>query len=125
NRYFFRKRADDQQQFSICMREGTESDDQVLVDPVSFGIGPYTAVQILCISPDARLLAYQVKQGGEDSGRVRIVDVTSRTHLSDELPGGFVRSFAFTPDGRGFYYVHEASNSNQRIYHAAFHHIFG
>ncbi len=45
NRYFFRKRATGQEQFCICLREGREGSDEVLVDPALRGTGPHTAAK--------------------------------------------------------------------------------
>ena len=38
-RYFFRKRTVGQEQFCICMREGLDGPDQVLIDPALRGTG--------------------------------------------------------------------------------------
>lgn len=125
SQYFFRKRSATQEQFCICMRDGPEGEDQILVDPAAFGTGNFTAVQICMISPDARLLAYQVRQGGEDCHRVEFLDVNTRTHLPDNLPRGFLWGFAFSPDNSGFYYVHQASSSQHPHYRAVLHHVMG
>jgi prolyl oligopeptidase len=122
SRYFFRKRLPGREQPSIYFREGPEGEDQLLVDPAARGSGPYTAVKPLRASSDGSLLLYEVKQGGERMGRFEILDVASRKPLPDSLPHGYLRGFAFAPDGKSFYYVHEPADENRPFYRAAFHH---
>ena len=107
SRYFFRKRAVGQEQFCICMREGVDGPDEVLIDPSLRGTGPHTAIKPLRISSDSRLMLYEVKEGGERTGTFELLDILNRKVLPDSLPRGYLRGFAFTPDCRAFYYVHE------------------
>ncbi len=124
-RYFFRKRVAGQEQPSICLREGRDGPDQVLVDPALRGTGPHTAVKPLRVSPDGRLLLYEVKRGGERTGTFEILDVRTREPLQDALPRGDLRGFAFAPDSQSFYYVHEALEAQDPNYRAAYKHISG
>lgn len=125
NRYFFRKRAAHQEQPCIYMREGADGVDQLLIDPVARNTGSFTAVKILRISLDGKLLAYEVKQGGERSGSFEILDVDKRERLPDRLPRGFLRGFVFAPDNKGFYYVHHPLEAERPHYWAVNHHVFG
>jgi prolyl oligopeptidase len=124
-RYFFRKRLPGQEQPSIHFRESADSDDQLLVDPAARGTGNHTAVKPIRISPDGSMLLYEVKQGGERMGTFEILDVATRKTLSDSLPHGYLRGFAFAPDAKSFYYVHEATNAKRPFYRAALHHVLG
>lgn len=125
DRYFFRKRVVGQEQPCIYLREGSDGPDQVLVDPALRGTGPYTAVKPLRISPDGRLLLYEVKQGGERTGTFELLDIETREILPDALPRGYLRGFAFAPDSRAFYYVHEAVDSREPYHRAAYRHVLG
>ena len=124
-RYFFRKRVVGQEQPCICFREGRKESDQVLVDPALRGAGSHTAVRPLQISPDGRLLLYEVKQGGERSGTFELLDIEARETLPDVLPRGYLRGFAFGPDSLAFYYVHEALEAKEPYYRAAYKHVLG
>ena len=124
-RYFFRKRLPGQEQPCIYYRDGADGDDQLLVDPATRGTGNYTAVKPLRVSADGLLLLYEVKQGGERAGTFEILDIARREALPDSLPHGCLRGFAFAPDGKSFYYVHEATEEKCPFYRAAFHHVFG
>jgi prolyl oligopeptidase len=124
-RYFFRKRVPGQEQPRIYFREGAEGRDQLLVDPSTRGTGDYTAVKPLRVSPDGNLLLYEVKQGGERTGTFEILDVTNRRTLPDSLPHGYLRGFAFAPDGKGFYYSHETAEEEGPFRRVVYHHVLG
>jgi len=124
-RYLFCKRVSGQEQPCIFVREGANGEDRLLIDPAGRGTGPHTAVKPIRISPDRRLLLYEVKEGGERTGTFEILDIESRLALPDALPRGYLRGFSFAPDSQSFYYVHEAVNANRPHYRAVLQHILG
>ena len=124
-RYFFRKLLPGQEQPCIYMRKGPGGQDELLVDPATRGTGMYSAVKPHRVSPDGRLLLYEVKQGGERTGTFELLDIESRRTLPDVLPRGFLRGFAFAPDGKSFFYVHESLDAKRPHYHAAYNHVLG
>jgi prolyl oligopeptidase len=125
SRYFFRKRLADQEQPCICLRDGLDGEDRLLVDPAEHGVGKYTAVKPLRVSPDGRLLLFEVKEGGERTGTFKVLEIESRRTLPDVLPRGYLRGFAFAPDGKSFCYVHELANGKEPHRHAALRHVLG
>jgi prolyl oligopeptidase len=125
SRYFFRKRLADQEQPSIYMRDGAEGQDELLIDPATRGTGPFTAIKPLHVSPDGRYLLYEVKEGGERTGTFELLEIETRKCLPDSLPRGYLRGFAFAPDVRSFYYVHEAPEQRRPFHRAAYQHVLG
>ena len=125
DRYFFRKRLPDQEQPCIYMRDGADGEDHLLIDPAERGTGKFTAVKHRQISPDGSLLLYEIKEGGERTGTFALFDIESRKTLSEILPRGFLRGFAFAPDSRSFFYVHEALEATRPFYRAAYQHVLG
>jgi prolyl oligopeptidase len=125
DRYFFRKRMPGQEQSSIYMRDGIDGPDQILVDPSLRCTGTHTAVKPLRISPDGRLLFYEVKEGGERTGTFELLDIQKRETLPDGLPRGYVRGFAFAADSKAFYYVHETVGAQASTRRTAYKHILG
>jgi prolyl oligopeptidase len=123
-RYFFRKRLRGQEQPGIYLRETPEGEDQLLIDPAERGTGRHTAVKPLRVSEDGQLLLYEVKEGGERTGTFELWDIESQRALPDVLPRGYLRGFAFAPDSRSFYYVHETTTPNPGK-RAAYHHVLG
>ncbi|MHB8500727.1 MAG: prolyl oligopeptidase family serine peptidase [Candidatus Acidiferrales bacterium] len=125
SRYFFRKRLADQEQPCICMRAGADGEDHLLVDPAEYGPGKYTAVKPMRVSPDGRLLLFEVKEGGERTGTFKLLEIESRRTLPDVLPRGYLRGFAFAPDGKSFCYVHEPADGTKANRRAALRHLLG
>lgn len=125
NQYVFRKRTTGQEQFCICRREGLHGEDELLLDPADRATGKYTSAKPLRISPNGRLLLYEIKQGGERTGTFEILDMPTRERLSDALPQGYLYGFAFAPHCDGFYYVHEPIGSQPQGSRVARHHLLG
>lgn len=125
SRYFFRKRLADQEQPCIYTRDGANGEDQLLVDPAEHGDGKYAAVKPLRVSPDGQLLLFEVKEGGERTGTFKLLQIATRETLPDALPRGYLRGFAFAPDGKSFCYVHEPAKSTESYRRAAYRHVLG
>jgi prolyl oligopeptidase len=123
--YFFRKRLAEEEQPCIYMRKGAQAVDELLVRPTDRASGHFTAVNPVRVSNDGRLLLYEVKEGGTKTGSFEILDVATGKVLPDVLPCGYLRGFAFAPDGKSFYYVHEPLVSKRPFYRAAYHHVIG
>jgi prolyl oligopeptidase len=123
--FFFLKRQEGKEQPVIVMRNGLFGEESVLVDPVLCATGTSTAISIVAISHDARLLAYTVRQGGTDHSALEILDIERNTVLPDRLPEGFCTGFVFAPDGTGFYYSHRDLRDPRPNYKAALWHRFG
>lgn len=125
HRYFFRKRLAHQEQPCIYMREGVDGEDQLLVDPAEHGATKYTAVKPLRVSPDGRLLLFEVKEGGERTGRFKLMEIDERRVLPEVLPRGYLRGFAFAPDGKSLCYVHEPLERKEPDCRVAYRHVLG
>src|SRR5258707_12753501 len=65
------------------------------------------------------------KGRGERTGTFELLEIATRKRLPDILPHGYLRGFAFAPDGESFYYVHEALDAKRPFYRAAYQHILG
>jgi prolyl oligopeptidase len=125
NRYFFRKRLPEQEQPCLYMREGADGQDQLLLDPAEHGTSKYSAVKLLRVSPLGNLLLCELKEGGEQSGVFAILDIERRETLSDVLPRGYLRAFAFAHDESSFYYVHEALAAKHPATQSVYQHTLG
>lgn len=125
SRYYFRKRVPGREQPSIYMREGIDGPDEILLDPSLRGTGPHTAIKPVHVSPNGRFLLYEIKQGGERTGTFELLDIQKRETLPDLLPRGYLRGFAFAPDSKAFYYVHEVVGIEPPRRWAAYKHTLG
>lgn len=125
DRYFFRKRSPDREQACICIRTGNDGADEVVLDPVDFGLGKYISVKPLRVSPDGQLLLYEIKQGGERCGTFQLLEMQERRTLPEVLGPGYLRGFAFSPDSRSFYYVHERIGETTSKRCTMYRHVIG
>jgi len=125
SRYFFHKRGRSQEQPLIVMRDGIDGTETVLIDPVRRDGSSATRVGIAAISTDGHFLAYSVRDSGDDTAAVEILDVNSGRVLPDRLPRGQLRGMVFHPNGNGFFYVHDVSGGSRPHYRAAYWHAFG
>jgi len=106
NHYFFLKRTPHQEQPVIAMRERESSTEIVLVNPAERGEGAQVSVGILGVSPDGNILAYSVRQGGEDPYAIEFLDINGRKVLPDRLPRGYCDGLILIAEGKGFFYTH-------------------
>jgi prolyl oligopeptidase len=117
-RYFFEKRSADQELSVVCMRKAIEGKDEVLIDPHPMSPDQTTSVGIHGVSEDGTVLAYGVREGGEDELAGRLLDVASRKDLPDRLPKARYFGFALKPDMSGFYYARHGAEGSRVYYHA-------
>src|SRR6266481_5968465 len=78
DRYFYRRREKNREQACIWVKDMATGQERVLVDPNEQG--QFVSARIHSISDKGDLLAYEVKQGGEDARAIKIVELeTGRT----------------------------------------------
>ncbi len=116
DRYFFSQRAADQDLFVIYMRAGIDGRDIPLIDPHIMATETPMSVGVQAISDDGSVLAYGIRQGGQDEVTVRFYDVDGRKVMGDHLPRARYFGVAFTPDNRGVYYT-RYTDEGPRLYH--------
>jgi prolyl oligopeptidase len=78
-------------------------------DPNTYNTNGSTAIDWFVPSPDGRLVAISLSEGGSEQGTLHFFEVDTGKKLNDEIPrvqyptgGG---SAAWTPDGSGIYYT--------------------
>lgn len=124
NGFLFRKRLPRKEQAAIYFRPDATGEDRILIDPAHRSTSPYTSVKPRQVSPDGRLLLYEVKEGGERTSTFEFWDIECCKPLSDVIPRGYLRGLAFAADCKSFYYVHESAVPSSR--HAGvYQHILG
>lgn len=104
-RYFFSKRAANQDLFVLYMREGAEGSDEVLIDPHPLAADHSISVTMLDASTDGRMLAYGLREGGQDEVEIRLFDVEARAEMSDLLPRARYQGLEISPDKSVLYYT--------------------
>ena len=116
-RYFFLKRLAGQDQSGIYMRSGLSGSDELLIDPHPLSADHTVNLEISSVSADGRLVAYGIRQGGEDEIEVRFLDVDRRQDLADRLPRAEYYAVCLTRDGSKLYYALHDSTGNKVMRH--------
>ncbi len=117
-RYFFSKRAADQDLFIVYMRQGLDGKDEVLIDPHPLSPDHTVSVNLIDISDDGKLVVYGVREGGQDEVSVKLLNVDTRQPLADQLPKARYTGVSVTPDGKGLYYTRHEKQGPRVYYHA-------
>jgi prolyl oligopeptidase len=116
-RYFFTKRLANQDQSVLYVRPGLAGKDEILIDPHGLSADHTISVGLLDVSMDGKLLAYSVRQGGEDEVAVQFFDVDSKKDLPDRLPKARYFGIAIKGDNGGFYYSRFEKDGPRVYYH--------
>lgn len=115
-RYFFSKRAADQDLFVLYVRRGLDGEDEILVDPHPMDPEHNISVDFEDVSLDGSIMAYSVRQGGADEITVRFIDVATKTPLPDSLELGILFGIAINPGNSGCYYTRHSMEIGSRVY---------
>lgn len=101
------ERPEGAEQARLVLRSATDptAPPRVLVDPAAGTDDGAAAVDWFHPSPDGRLVAYGVSEGGDERSVLRVLDVDSGQGWADEIPDTRACSLAWHPDGAGFWYT--------------------
>ena len=98
-RYFYAKRAANQDLFVLYMRRGAKGAEEVLVDPAKLSADHTTSVNFEGISDDGKLIGYGVRKGGEDEVSLHFLDTDTGKERKDVLPRArYISSPTFRKD---------------------------
>ncbi len=122
---FFRRNDGLQNQYVLYVQKG-EEEPRVLLDPNGWSGDGATALATYYPSPDGRLLAYMIQDGGSDWRTVKVIDVDSGADLGDSIEWVKFSGLDWAKDGSGFYYSRypepqegeefQSLNVNQAVY---------
>jgi prolyl oligopeptidase len=104
-RYFYQRREGTQEQPVLYVRKGSAGVDRVLLDPAALSPDATSALDWHYPSPDGRLVAYGVSEGGSEKSTLRVREVETGRDLPDVIPWTRACSLEWRPDGSGFFYT--------------------
>ncbi|MET3649001.1 prolyl oligopeptidase family serine peptidase [Phyllobacterium ifriqiyense] len=103
DRYFFTRKAGNQNQPVLVMRDGTGG-ERILIDPATWSKDGTVAFAEWRASRDGTRVAYAVQDGGSDWRTIRVLDVTTGKQTNDAVQWARFTQIAWANDGSGFYY---------------------
>ena len=115
-RYFYTRLKGGADLPVLCFRKGFDGPEEILLDPATLSPDRTANAQLLDISRDGKLVAYLVRQSGQDEVEVLVKEVDSRRDLADRLPKALYGSVSFLPDRSGFYYARRSRSEGSRIF---------
>jgi prolyl oligopeptidase len=104
-RYFYQSREGAQEQPVLYVRSGSAGVDRVLLDPAALSPDATSALDWYYPSPDGRLLAYGLSEGGSEKSTLRVREVETGRDLPDVIPWTRACSLEWRPDASGFFYT--------------------
>lgn len=102
-RYFFTRKAGDQDQPVLVVREN-DGRERVLVDPKTWSKDGTVTFAEWQASHDGTQVAYAEQDGGSDWRTIRLVDVATGEMKSESVAWARFTQIAWAKDGSGFYY---------------------
>ena len=100
--YFFTKNNGLQNQSIWYIKKGLDTKEEVFLDPNELTADGTAAVSLLGFSHNKKYVAYSVAQAGSDWSNIYVMDIASKTKLTDELKWTKFSGAAWKGDG--FYY---------------------
>lgn len=100
---FYFCRSGDQNQPVNYYSDSIESEEKVFIDPNQLDASGLTAIAWLAPCHDGHLVAYGQYRSGDENYTLKIKNVNTGEHLSEEIPGKVGMVF-WLPDNTGFVY---------------------
>jgi prolyl oligopeptidase len=126
-RYFFQKNSGLERQPPLYVRSSLTAPPALVLDPNVLSADGSLSLAQWAPSPDGRLLAYGLSEGGADWQTLHVRDVDKGQDLADEVKWMRFSEISWTRDARGFFYsrypeppkgkVLEAALSGQALYY--------
>jgi prolyl oligopeptidase len=104
-RSFWREQRAGQDHAVLYVRDAPDAEPRVLLDADVLSDDGSISLSLHVPSPDGRLMAYGVRDGGSDWQTLHVRDIDTGRDLPDTLHWVKHSGIAWTPDGAGFFYT--------------------
>ena len=116
---FYAKNSGLQRQAPIFRRDGIDKPPTLVIDPNVISEEGTVALAEYKVSPDAKLMAYGLSEGGADWETIHLRDLGTGKDLDDEVRWMRFSGISWTKDAKGFYYSRYPEPSKGKILEAA------
>jgi len=118
-RLFYSKNTGLQRQAPVYVRAGVFDPPSLVIDPNVLSPDGSVSLAQFAPSPDAKLLAYAIAQGGADWETVRVRRVATGEDLPDEISWVRFSDLSWTHDSKGFFYSRYPEPPKNKVLEAA------
>jgi prolyl oligopeptidase len=125
-RYFYRIQTGLQNQSVLYVQDGLNAEPRALIDPNGWAKDGATALDDAEPSPDGKLLAYSIQDGGSDWRIIRVLDVATGKQVGGDVKWAKFTGITWAKDSKSFVYsrypeppkdqVFTALNFNQAVF---------
>ena len=116
---FYAKNSGLQKQAPVYVRAGFNAPPSLVIDPNVISTDGSLSLAQWMPSPDARLVAYGLAEGGADWRTIHVRDTDSGKDLSDEVRWMRFSNLSWTKDSKGFYYSRYPEPPKNKVLEAA------
>ncbi len=116
---FYAKNSGLQRQAPIFRRDGIDKPPTLVIDPNVISEEGTVALAEYKVSPDAKLMAYGLSEGGADWETIHVRDLGTGKDLDDEVRWMRFSGISWTKDAKGFYYSRYPEPPKGKVLEAA------
>jgi len=116
---FYAKNSGLQRQAPIFRRDDIDKPPTLVIDPNVISEEGTIALAEYKVSPDAKLMAYGLSEGGADWETIHLRDLGTGKDLDDEVRWMRFSGISWTKDAKGFYYSRYPEPSKGKVLEAA------
>ncbi len=118
-RLFYSKNTGLQKQSVVYARSGLAAPASIVIDPNVVSPDGSLSLAQWSPSPDAKLFAYGLAEGGADWETIHVRDIGSGKDLPDEVRWTRFSGISWTKDSKGFYYSRYPEPPKNKVLEAA------
>lgn len=116
---FYAKNTGLQRQSPIYARDALTAEPRMVIDPNAISEDGSVSLAEVEPSPDAKLMAYGLAQGGADWRTIKVRDLGTGQDLPDEIHWMRFSAISWTKDSKGFFYARYPEPPKDKVLEAA------
>jgi prolyl oligopeptidase len=116
---FYARNSGLQKQAPVFVRAGIDADPLLVIDPNVISTDGSVSLSEWSPSPDAKLFAYGLSEGGADWRTIHVRDITTGKDLQDEVRWMRFSNLSWTKDSKGFFYSRYPEPPKNKVLEAA------
>ena len=116
---FYVRNSGLQKQAPVFVRASVSAEPQLVIDPNVISADGSVSLSEWSASPDAKLFAYGLSEGGADWRTIHVRDISTGKDLQDEVRWMRFSNLSWTKDSKGFFYSRYPEPPKNKVLEAA------